>query len=726
MRKLIYLGVICYVLLFFWVSAHAGTLSPDLENLLQSLGPHEELAVVITFHGKANITLYNDDDKDLRRSKIVKALKTGQDLNEKDVKTFLEGQGISRMVSLWIASGMAAIVPATLITDLASFPQVESIGLDYVIQAPPLVVGFAALPEWNINAIKAPDLWNLGFTGTGVVVANMDTGVDIFHPDLSSKWRGGTNSWFNPYSDPANASQCATPNQCSICETNSTTPCDIDGHGTGTMGIMVGGSAGGTAIGVAPDAKWIAVKVLNDAGIGLSSIILQSFQWILGLPAGQAPDIVNNSWGEANPNGCDPAFQSAIQALKTAGISVAFAAGNDGPNALTSISPANNVGAFSVGAIDINNTIASFSSRGPSPPVAACGNGSIFPQVVAPGVNVRSASTTNGSLFLNSYAFLNGTSFSAPHAAGAMALLSGAFPTLTPSQLESILEQTALGLGSVVPNNDSGYGLIDCANAYQAAFNTVNGNIPEITVSPLPFAFANTKVNTALLHDFTITNRGAAGLMINSITFTGASPSDFMKQSDPCTGLTIAPLSSCTVGVSFSPGSVGLKIADLSIQSNDPHTPILDVPLSGKGVNPDKIGIYRPSNSTFYLRNSNTSGFADLVINYGNPGDTPVVGDWNGDGMTTVGAYRSSNSTFYLRNSNTSGFADTVINYGVPGDIPVVGDWTGNGTTTIGVYRPSNSTFYLRNSNTSGFADLVINYGVIGDTPVAGDWNGLP
>jgi len=131
-----------------------------------------------------------------------------------------------------------------------------------------------------------------------------------------------------------------------------------------------------------------------------------------------------------------------------------------------------------------------------------------------------------------------------------------------------------------------------------------------------------------------------------------------------------------------------------------------------------KIGVYR--NSAFYLRNSNSAGNADLAFNYGVPGDTPLVGDWDGNGVDTVGIYR--NSAFYVRNSNSAGNADLAFKYGVPGDTPLVGDWDGNGVDTIGIYR--NGVFYLRNSNSAGNADLVFNYGVPGDTPLVGDWDG--
>ncbi|WP_422769983.1 hypothetical protein ACN28C_25090 [Plantactinospora sp. WMMC1484] len=154
-----------------------------------------------------------------------------------------------------------------------------------------------------------------------------------------------------------------------------------------------------------------------------------------------------------------------------------------------------------------------------------------------------------------------------------------------------------------------------------------------------------------------------------------------------------------------------------------------DVPVTGDwnrdGV--DSIGVYRPDNRAFYLKNGNSSGDADGAFYFGNPGDVPVVGDWNGDGYDTIGVYRPDNRTFYLKNSNdNSGVANVVFSYGNSGDVPVVGDWDGDGVDTIGMYRPGNRTFYLKNSNSSGNADGAFVFGNDGDVPMAGNWDGDP
>ena len=155
---------------------------------------------------------------------------------------------------------------------------------------------------------------------------------------------------------------------------------------------------------------------------------------------------------------------------------------------------------------------------------------------------------------------------------------------------------------------------------------------------------------------------------------------------------------------------------------------------TGQGIK--TVGLFDPKTSTFHLRNSNTSGFADITFTYGpaatNPQWIPITGDWTGQGITTVGLFDPKTATFYLRNSNTSGFADITFTYGPaatnPQWIPITGDWTGQGITTVGLFDPKTATFYLRNSNTSGFADIKFTYGAAAANPpwipITGEWDG--
>jgi len=436
------------VLIFFACSSsQAGEIGPDLSSSLLGLNPADEIAVIITLTDQVDLKSFKDTNKSLRRSKLNRALRDKADRSQKVLKKFLKQKNAQKIKPFWIFNGIAVTLRADVVDELAGRPEIQSIQLDGTISLPAPSLAATGTPEWNIEAIKAPTLWTLGYTGSGIVVANMDSGVDAQHPDLAAGYRGGSNSWYDPNGEHS-------------------TPYDYLGHGTQTMGVMVGGDAGGTSIGVAPGAQWIAVKVFNDAGVASYSAIHAGYQWLLdpdGNPAttDELPDVVNNSWGfEDNSGQCISDFQSDIQALKAAGVAVVFSAGNQGPNSHTSVSPANNPESFAVGSVDASLVIADTSSRGPS----GCDN-SVYPELVAPGVSVRSSDLTFGGVFPNSYATVSGTSFAAPHVSGAMALLLSVNPQLTVSELETLLTQSATDLGIPGWDNNYGKGLLNVAAA---------------------------------------------------------------------------------------------------------------------------------------------------------------------------------------------------------------------------------------------------------------------
>jgi hypothetical protein len=137
----------------------------------------------------------------------------------------------------------------------------------------------------------------------------------------------------------------------------------------------------------------------------------------------------------------------------------------------------------------------------------------------------------------------------------------------------------------------------------------------------------------------------------------------------------------------------------------------------------DTVSIYRPAEGRFYIINELGSrdrglGKAEFEYYFGNPGDAPFMGDWNGDGIDTPGLRRDSNGFVYLRHSNTQGIADIEYFYGDPGDIVFTGDWDNDGDDTLGLYRPSTGTVYLRNTNNTGIAHF--SFGVGGGMQVVG------
>lgn len=382
---------------------------------------------------------------------------------------------------LWIVNAVAARGSLATIIELAARPDVKIVRLDKTIKMDDLFLvdnvktqlgddpqaPLAATPEWGIQKIRANIVHNgLNIDGTDVVVANIDTGVDWLHPALQANYRGYTGAGKLPIH---------SGNWYDSTEGGATYPVDTDGHGTHTMGTV----AGNNGIGVAPGAQWIAVRAFDSSGTGLNSWLHDAFQWVLapnGDPA-LAPDVVNNSWG--NSNGFVTEFQADVEALLNAGIFPVFSAGNDGSGTGTVGSPGSLDIAFAVGATDINDDVALFSSRGPSP------WGKIKPEVSAPGKDVRSA------LPGGAYGELSGTSMAAPHVSGLVALMIQANPSLG-SNLDSIantLKSTTVQLGDTSPNNDYGWGRVD---AYNAVMSVTSIGILQGTVwgsgQPLPNA----------------------------------------------------------------------------------------------------------------------------------------------------------------------------------------------------------------------------------------------
>ncbi len=439
-------------------SSSAQVIDPELESELGALGPQDRVSVIVRFTDPVDLTQLQEGNVSALRSQVVNALKARSNASLSAVEHTLDNPSVSRRVTLWGINGLAITASAQIISALAHNPNVSRISSDIVVEGPPGGATTGASAEWNLSAIRAPEMWASGFEGQGVVVCALDTGVDAQHQDLAPSYRGGSNSWFDPYGE-------------------NPSPRDLSGHGTQVMGLLVGGDVGGSAIGVAPAAVWIAAKAFDNSGSGTYSAMHQAFQWMLD-PDGDAAtndaaDVVNNSWSLGNVGACSMEFEQDIQTLKAARIAVVFAGGNYGPLAGSSVSPANNPSGFASGSVDDLGQVAASSSTGPS----AC-DASLYPEVVAPGVSVRTADLTYGGTFPDAYTSVRGTSFAAPQVAGAMALLLSASPEATVDELEQALTNTAIDLGDSGPDNAYGNGLIDVV---AAADWLANPPIPEPT-----------------------------------------------------------------------------------------------------------------------------------------------------------------------------------------------------------------------------------------------------
>jgi len=455
---------------------------PALLRAMLEKPEDSQIAIIIEWRRNPDLlqtapAIVSASSRAFRRKALVETLKSETERNVGSLVRSLraaERSGQTRDVrEYWISPIISLKATPQLIESLASRDEIVQIRLDqqYFLSDEPPDTSIA--PQQiesygdNLTLIQVNLAQQaLGLDGSGVVVASLDTGVDWQHPALMKKYRG-----YNPHGPAIHAG-----NWYVVTGEPYLYPGDGYGHGTHTMGTIVGDDGEGNRIGVAPGAKWIAVKLFTNQGYTYESWIHAAFQWILA-PNGDpnlAPDVVNNSWGSTI--GSDDRYRLDIAALRVANILPVFSAGNSGPNNGTIASPASYPESLAVGAVDQSKEVASFSSRGPSI------WGEIKPEVSAPGVAVRSAYPGGG------YAIANGTSQAAPHVTGLAALLLQANPSLTPDELESIIFSTAEPLGSVIPNNSTGWGLI---NAYAAGLLvTSHGSLQGIVLSangsPIP------------------------------------------------------------------------------------------------------------------------------------------------------------------------------------------------------------------------------------------------
>jgi serine protease AprX len=340
---------------------------------------------------------------------------------------------------------------------------------------PDLLAGKAiATIEPGISYVRAPQIWNLGYTGQGVVVAGADTGYRWTHAALKNAYRGWNGTTANHDYNWHDSIHAGTGS----CGFDSPQPCDDQGHGTHTMGTIVG-LDGANQIGMAPGARWIGCRNMN-LGAGTPASYLECMEFFLApYPVGgttsqgdpsKAPHVTSNSWTCPTSEGCTTPdiLLTGVTNPRAAGIVLVVAAGNSGSGCSTIsdppsfYDPAVTVGALNTGA----DTIASFSSRGP---VTADGSNRVKPDIAAPGTSTRSAYNTSDT----AYASLSGTSMATPHVVGGIALLLSAFPSLAgnadavESRITSaahpitLTATTCSSVAGVVPNNVYGFGRLD-------------------------------------------------------------------------------------------------------------------------------------------------------------------------------------------------------------------------------------------------------------------------
>jgi len=469
---------------------------------------------IIRFSEQADLSPAYSMEWDARGEFVYNTLRKTADRSQANAKSILNAQGLTYQTfiagnDLYVWGGnQIATNELMVVNELAALSEVDSIRatrtytidpitdvkpMDNISWAGDLLANHASSAagsttsanlDWGITDTKANQFWTtFGVQGDGIVVANIDTGVQWNHPALDQAFKCGTNPtdpacWYDPTG---------------IC--GAAGACDNNGHGTHTMGTMVGDDDPSLAnqVGMAPNAKWIACKgcgTNNCTDFALNSCA----DWILA-PGGNTanrPNIVNNSWGGGSG---DTWFQAKVQAWVTAGIFPAFSSGNSGPGCNTIGDPGDYQVSFASAAHDASRNIADFSSRGPS---VFGDNPYTKPNISAPGVGIWSSYPSTLSPYTQ-WVQMSGTSMASPHTAGAVALLWSCNPSLK-GQIDATFQllqnnADAAPTGSCgVPldgqgNFTYGYGYLDVLSAgvvtCSGSKGTLNGHVYDTDANPI-------------------------------------------------------------------------------------------------------------------------------------------------------------------------------------------------------------------------------------------------
>jgi subtilisin family serine protease len=482
----------------------AGTIDPALDRHLSTLGPAENVSVLVMLADQAPIAdldqelLANRATLPVRHERVIQELRAVADATQPallaDLASRRAAGEVRGFTPYWIGNLVVAQMTAKAVREVAARPDVGIVYANFSVSliepvggvpiAPPLpddgqgALVNAATP--GLRAINAHRVWaELGITGAGRLVCGLDTGVMGNHVALASRWRGTHVPAAHAWKDVLGGGTQFPHDTGGCCA----------GHGTHTMGTMVGlGVATGDTVGVAFGAEWIACNAINQGvSTEFDNDVIAAFQWIAD-PDGNAqtvddvPDVVQNSWriNEGFPGGytdCDIRWWAVIDAVEAAGCAVVFSAGNEGPTVGTIGSPPDRIttptNGFAIGAVDAQQgipfpfPIANFSSRGPSGCPGTVTQ-KIKPEVVGPGVEVYSTLNTGGY----GSAGFSGTSMAGPHVSGIIALMREADPNLPVTTMKQVIMDTARNLGPPGEDNSFGWGIPD---AFEAVSSVMEG-----------------------------------------------------------------------------------------------------------------------------------------------------------------------------------------------------------------------------------------------------------
>lgn len=543
--------------------AQAGQLSYVLEKEIDQAGPDQMIPVWIKLHRIEPVaslkarSMAQAQTLAGRHQFVEQQLREGHQTAQADLADRLSAmrkQGsVKDVKQYWIINAIAAQVKASELQQLASrddiewiYPVVEPAAPELTPDATPYYSPEVDSITSNLVYVKANQAWSMGYTGAGRLICSFDTGVDGIHPALYSRWKGldgdSAAAWFDP-------------------RDGETFPHAVSGyHGTHTMGIMVGDDQTiGYRTGVAPDAQWISAAVINVDGAS----VIDAFQWAAdpdGNPntADDVPDVINHSWGYSKAIlACENLVFDLIDNTEALGIVNIFASGNRYQlNSLDVIvfNPANRdltqIDCFAVGNLNTTvNPVVLYDGSGGSLGGPSDCNGNIKPNVVAPGRQIWS-SVTGGSYFA-----ATGTSMAAPHVSGLVALMREKNPNATPDEIKTAIlnsTQTDVANWGALPNNNYGWGAIDCV----AALNAIGDNLSDPTAIRLyDFTHAPITPGDVVTGTITLQNLGAT---VNNVTatITGTNPS--LNVINGSVSFGTIPINSTVT----SSGSVSVEVSD--------------------------------------------------------------------------------------------------------------------------------------------------------------------
>ena len=492
MRKLVF--TLLVILSFCNLGLAQNTIEPRLQDVLNQKGD-EMISVNIILKSQMNFNnlrnrAENINDKDVRRNVLVDELKNFTEKEQQEILSILNAEqrsnNVKNLSCHWLANYINCTTTSSVIYQLSQHPDILIIG--YNEEKVLISNNYSERAEdvngmtENITKVNADDIWSMGYTGDGVVVAVIDSGVNYNHVDVANNlWDGGAefpNHGYNTYD-------------------NNNDPMDRFGHGTHCAGTVCGDGSSGTKTGIAPKATLMCVKSVSDEGTGTAHNINSGMEWAVEHNA----DVLSMSLGVTMPTISEKTMlrRSCVTALEL-GVVAAVAAGNYGANEYMMIKPVpenviipggcpppwlhqdqeSNAGGLScvvsVGAVDYNDTPADFSSNGPVTWEESEYNdypynkgekiGLIRPDICAPGVSIVSLDYSSN----NGHTSMNGTSMATPCVAGIMCLMLEKDPSLTPADICRLLETTSVKLTNN-KSNKTGTGRVDALAAINAIDN---------------------------------------------------------------------------------------------------------------------------------------------------------------------------------------------------------------------------------------------------------------